>query len=84
MQDMIKTSVIASLFDSDQIVGFLYDKHEPLVAGRARAIVTRIEIGNVEAGRAENYLLFDLVDGMDQPIGLIAVSSKDMKGNPLS
>src|SRR6185503_11682510 len=84
VQHVIKALVVAGLFNRHQVVRFLYHEHRSLVSARARAIVAGVDVGDVIAGRTENDLLFDFVDGLDEPVGLVAMRAEDVKRESLS
>src|SRR5262245_40085116 len=84
MQNVIKTFVLASLFNSDDIIRLFDNEDGGFVARRTGTETARINVCDVIAHRAEDNALFDLMDGFNQLISFCSVSAKDVKGQPLS
>ena len=82
-QHVIHALEVARLLDGGHVLRFFDDADEVVIARVRAAVHARIDVGRVAADRAVRDALLDVADRVDEPIGLVARRSKNVKRQPL-
>src|SRR5262249_40928779 len=83
VQHVIQPPVFAGLFYRHLVVRLFHDQDNAPVALRVRAEAARVNIGDVIADGAEDDFIFDILNGLNESVGLLAFSSEDVKRETL-
>src|SRR5512140_3758213 len=83
MQYVIDAIEVARLLNGGDVRRLLDHAYQPLVACRAGAVRTRIDIRDVVAERAKVQFVLDVVDGGGECLGIAGVRPQDVERQPL-